>query len=183
MHIRAFVYTNKLFTTFTSPVKTLCKCKNSRRGKCHLLFCSSLFSDALRKLCDSGIYFCWHVLRNICIATSLHSIVSHAYIYSEALIVWTVSYHMRTFTVKTWLFEQLTNYWTVSPPWTNNVILLKKKDGATRFVIYYHQLNELIIKDSYPMLYVSEIMDKMQAGVTLLQFKLDMAPAYWAKPN
>ena len=38
-----------------------------------------------------------------------------------------------------------------SSPWESNVILLKQLDGSTRIVTDYRQLNDLTIKDSYPM--------------------------------
>ena len=36
-------------------------------------------------------------------------------------------------------------------PWASNVIPVKKKGSATRFVADYRQLNDLTVKDSYPM--------------------------------
>ena len=36
-------------------------------------------------------------------------------------------------------------------PWASNVILGKKKDNTTRFVVDYRQLKDLTVKDSYPM--------------------------------
>ena len=66
-----------------------------------------------------------------------------------------------------------------SSPWAHNVILLKKKDGCTRFVVDYRPLNDVTVKDAYPMPDVREIVDKMcEAKFT----KLDMAGAYWAVP-
>ena len=49
-------------------------------------------------------------------------------------------------------------------PWAHNVILVKKPDGSTRFVIDYRPLNEVTIKDSYPMPNVREILDKMKGA-------------------
>ena len=46
-------------------------------------------------------------------------------------------------------------------PWTSNVTLVKKKDNATRFAVDYRQLNDLTVKDSYPMPNIREIIDKM----------------------
>ena len=46
-----------------------------------------------------------------------------------------------------------------------------KKDNTTRFVVDYQQLNDLTVKDSYPMPNIREIIDKT-----------DMANAYWAVP-
>ena len=67
-----------------------------------------------------------------------------------------------------------------SSPWGSNVILVKKRDGSTRFAINYRQLNDVTIKDSYPMPNVRDTLDKMQG--TILFSKMGMASAYWAVP-
>ena len=36
-------------------------------------------------------------------------------------------------------------------PWASNVVLVKKSDGTLRFCIDYRQLNNLTVKDSYPL--------------------------------
>ena len=46
-------------------------------------------------------------------------------------------------------------------PWASNVILVKKKDNTTRFVVDYRQLNDLAVEDSYPMPNIREVIDKM----------------------
>ena len=65
-------------------------------------------------------------------------------------------------------------------PCSSNVILVEKKDGTARFVIDYRKLNDVTIKDSYPMPNVREIIDKMQGSRYFS--KMDMASAYWAVP-
>ena len=65
-------------------------------------------------------------------------------------------------------------------PWASNVLLVKKKDGTTRFVIDYRQLNDVTVKDSYPMPNVREIIDKMKGSKYFS--KINMASAYWAVP-
>ena len=49
--------------------------------------------------------------------------------------------------------------------WRSNVILVKEQDGSTRFVIDYRQLNDLMIKDSYPMPNVRDVVDKMSGSL------------------
>ena len=46
-----------------------------------------------------------------------------------------------------------------SSPWGSNVILVKKRDGSTRFAIDYRQRNDVTIKDSYPMPNVRDTLD------------------------
>ena len=65
-------------------------------------------------------------------------------------------------------------------PWAHNVILVKKRDGSTQFVIDYRPINEVTIKDSYPMPNIREIVDKMKGSKYFC--KMDMASAYWSVP-
>ena len=65
-------------------------------------------------------------------------------------------------------------------PWAHNVILVKKRDGSTRFVIDYRPINEATVKDAYPMPNIREIVDKMKGSKFFC--KMDMASAYWSVP-
>ena len=66
-------------------------------------------------------------------------------------------------------------------PWAHNVILVKNgRTGKVRFVIDYRPLNEVTVKDAYPMPNVREIVDKMRGSKYFC--KMDMASAYWAVP-
>ena len=65
-------------------------------------------------------------------------------------------------------------------PWGHNVLLAKKKDNSIRFVVDYRDLNDVTIKDSYPMPDVKDMLEKMSNSK--YYSKLDMASAYWAVP-
>ena len=65
-------------------------------------------------------------------------------------------------------------------PWGSNVILVKKRDGSMRFAIDYRKLNDVTVKDSYPMPNVRDIVDRMKGSEYFS--KMDMASAYWAIP-
>lgn len=47
-------------------------------------------------------------------------------------------------------------------PWASPVVLVPKKDGSWWFCVDFRQLNEVTIKDSYPLLPVDESLDKIQ---------------------
>ena len=65
-----------------------------------------------------------------------------------------------------------------SSPWNSPILLVKKKDGSTRFVCDFRGLNDITKKDRYPLPNISDMLDKMQGA----QFwsKLDAASAYWS---
>ena len=64
--------------------------------------------------------------------------------------------------------------------WANNILLVKKKDGATRFVIDYPQVDDVTVKGSYLMPNVSERIEKIKGNKYFN--KMDMASAYWPVP-
>ena len=64
--------------------------------------------------------------------------------------------------------------------WRANVILLKKKDGISRFIIDYRRLNEQSMPLSYPMPLIQEILANLH-GMRCFS-KVDFCDGYWGIP-
>ena len=65
-------------------------------------------------------------------------------------------------------------------PWNAPVILVKKKDGSLRFVCDFRALNDVTIKDTYPLPKICEVIDHMEGSIYFTT--LDCAAAYWSIP-
>ena len=50
-------------------------------------------------------------------------------------------------------------------PWSSPIVLIKKKDGSTRFCIDYRKLNEITVKDMMPLPHIEETFDSWAALV------------------
>ena len=62
-------------------------------------------------------------------------------------------------------------------PWAANVVLVRKKDGTKRLCIDYRQLNEVTIKDAYPIPRIDETIDAL--GKAKWFSTLDLSSGYW----
>jgi hypothetical protein len=62
-------------------------------------------------------------------------------------------------------------------PWTSPIVLVKKKNGQTRFCVDYRKLNKITKRDAYPLPRIDEILDSL--GKAKWFTSLDMASGYW----
>ncbi|RUM47864.1 MAG: hypothetical protein DSY80_00495, partial [Desulfocapsa sp.] len=62
-------------------------------------------------------------------------------------------------------------------PWGSPITIVPKKDGTLRFCIDYRRVNDITVKDRYPLTYIQDIFDHLQ-GATIFS-TLDCRSGYW----
>ncbi|GBM32083.1 Transposon Ty3-I Gag-Pol polyprotein [Araneus ventricosus] len=65
----------------------------------------------------------------------------------------------------------------LSGPWASPIVLVKKKDGSTRFCVDYRKLDKITIKDSYPLPRMDDTLDALNGSQWFST--LDLKSGYW----
>ncbi len=61
--------------------------------------------------------------------------------------------------------------------WASPVLLVTKKDGSTRFCVDYRKVNEVTLKDAYPLPRIEDTLDALQSSQYFST--LDLYSGHW----
>ena len=78
------------------------------------------------------------------------------------------------------LLEDMVTKVIISPsksPWASPIVLVRKKDGTTCFCVDYRKVNDVTIKDAYPLARVDDTLDTLAGSVWFST--LDLKSGYW----
>ena len=65
-------------------------------------------------------------------------------------------------------------------PWASGIVMVKKKSGELRFCCDFRPLNEVTIKDAYPLPHIDESLARL--GNAKIYTSIDLAWAFWQIP-
>ena len=64
-----------------------------------------------------------------------------------------------------------------SSPWASSIVMVKKKDGTSRFCVDYRKLNDVTVKDAYPLPRIDDSLDQLSGSRWFSS--LDLNSGYW----
>ena len=62
-------------------------------------------------------------------------------------------------------------------PWGAPILFVRKKDGSMRLCIDYRRLNQVTVKNKYPLSRIDDLLDQLK-GASVFS-KIDLRSGYW----